>query len=102
MATRTPIAVTRAMEELGESLATWRRLRELTTAEAADRAGIGVKTLQRLEHGQGATLESMLRVARALGMLDQITAAADPLSSDVGRLRAAEKLPTRVRRKEPR
>ncbi|WP_066585161.1 helix-turn-helix domain-containing protein [Cellulomonas timonensis] len=102
MATRTPIAVTRAMEELGESLATWRRLRELTAAEVADRAGIGVKTLQRLEHGEGATLESVLRVARALGMLDQITAAADPLSSDVGRLRAAEKLPTRVRRKEPR
>ncbi|MGH2893215.1 MAG: transcriptional regulator, partial [Solirubrobacteraceae bacterium] len=31
------------------------------------------------------------------GLLDQVTAAFDPLNSDVGRLRAGEQLPTRVR-----
>ena len=96
---RTPIAVSRAMAEIGESLRTWRRLRELTVAETADRAGIGVSTLQRLERGQGGTVETLLRVARALGVLDQLTGALDPLSTDVGRLRATEALPTRVRRR---
>ncbi|UZN03149.1 helix-turn-helix domain-containing protein [Cellulomonas sp. S1-8] len=101
MATRTPSAVTRAMTEVGESLATWRRLRELTMAEAADRAGVSVSTLQRLEHGRGGTVESLLRVTRALGALDQLTGALDPMSTDVGRLRAVEALPTRVRRRAP-
>lgn len=102
MAGKTPSPVVRALAEMGESFATWRRLRELTVAEAADRAGVSAKTLQRLEHGQGATLESTLRVARALGMLDQLTTAVDPMSSDVGRLRATDTLPVRVRRKGPR
>ncbi len=100
--TTTPLAVTRAMSEISQSLGTWRRLRELTIAETADRAGVGVSTLQRLEHGQGATLETLLRVARALGILDQLTGSLDPMSTDIGRLRAGQALPTRVRRKEQR
>lgn len=102
MVRSTPPAVSRAAVDVGESLSTWRRLRELTVAETADRAGIGVSTLQRLEHGQGGTVETLLRVTRALGVLDQLTAALDPMSTDVGRLRAAESLPTRVRRKGTR
>jgi transcriptional regulator with XRE-family HTH domain len=97
-----PTAVSRAMTEVGESLRTWRRLRELTVAETADRAGIGVSTLQRLEHGRGGTVETLVRVARALGVLDQLTAAVDPLTTDVGRLRATDALPVRVRRRSPR
>lgn len=100
MAGPTPIAVVRTMSAMGESLGTWRRLRQLTVAETADRAGVSVSTLQRLEHGRGGTIESLVRVARALGVLDQLTGALDPLSTDVGRLRAAEVLPIRVRRKE--
>lgn len=99
MAGPTPIAITRAMSSLGESLGTWRRLRQLTVAETADRAGVSVSTLQRLEHGRGGTIESLVRVARALGVLDQLTDALDPMSTDVGRLRAGEALPVRVRRK---
>lgn len=55
------------MGDIGTSLATWRRLRELTMAETADRADVSISTLQRLEHGHGATVETLLRVARALG-----------------------------------
>lgn len=91
--------VQRAQVSIGESIGRWRRLRSLTMSELADRADIGVSTLQRLEQGRGGTLESLLRVARALGVLDQITTAVDPLSTDVGRLRAEELLPERVRRK---
>ena len=97
METRTPIAVARALRDIGEDLATWRKLRRLTMAEVAERAGVGVNTVQRLEKGEGTTLENVLRVARALGVLEALTASLDPYQTDVGRLRADEALPERVR-----
>ena len=94
----TPAPVARGVREVGDDLAIWRRLRRLTTAQVADRAGLSRRTVENLERGQGATLESVLRVARALGVLDLITKALDPYATDVGRLRSAESLPRRVRR----
>jgi transcriptional regulator with XRE-family HTH domain len=97
---RTPTVVSRSMRKLGTDLATWRKLRQLTVAEVADRAGIGVATVARLEAGQGATLENVMRVTRALGVLEVLTDALDPYASDVGRLRSDEVLPERVRRRQ--
>lgn len=37
----------------------------LTPAEAADGAGVGTSTILRLERGDGATLENLLRASRA-------------------------------------
>jgi transcriptional regulator with XRE-family HTH domain len=99
---KTPVAVSRSLRKLGEDLATWRKIRHLTLNEVADRAGTGINTVLRLEKGQGATLENLLRVARALGVLDQLSNALDPYATDVGRLRADETLPKRVRhRRDP-
>jgi hypothetical protein len=42
-------------------------------------------------------LESLIRVARALGVLEELKTALDPYSTDIGRLRADEALPQRVR-----
>jgi transcriptional regulator with XRE-family HTH domain len=92
-----PIAVLHAQRQLGEDLATWRRLRRLTAAQVADRAGISRYTIMRLENGEGATMENLLRVARALGVLDSLATALDPYRTDVGRLRSEEALPERVR-----
>jgi transcriptional regulator with XRE-family HTH domain len=66
-------------------------------AQVAERAGVGVNTVQRLEKGEGSTLENVLRVARALGVLEALTASLDPYQTDLGRLRADEALPERVR-----
>jgi transcriptional regulator with XRE-family HTH domain len=93
----TPAAVLRALSRLGDDVATWRKLRRLTVAEVADRAGVGVSTLGRLENGRGASLENVLRVARALGVLDQLASSLDPYATEVGQLRAEEALPQRVR-----
>jgi transcriptional regulator with XRE-family HTH domain len=98
---RTPIAVASGQRRMGEDLATWRRLRRLTAAQVADRAGISRYTVMRLENGDGATMENLLRVARALGVLDPLVAALDPYSTDVGRLRSEEALPERVRPPRP-
>jgi transcriptional regulator with XRE-family HTH domain len=92
-----PAPVRRAMSELGEDLATWRRLRNLTIAQVADRADVARGVVVKLEAGGGTTLESFLRVARALGVLDSIASSVDPYRTDVGRLRSEEVLPRRVR-----
>ena len=99
MPSKTPVAVARAVGKIGADLATWRKLRRLTAAEVADRAGLSTSTLLRLERGDGASLENVLRVARALGVLDLLMDAVDPYDTEVGRLRAAESLPARVRRR---
>lgn len=96
-----PAAIRRANRQLAGDLKTWRKLRGLTQAQLADRAGISRAALSRLEHGgEGVSLESFLRVLRALGVLDALTRALDPYESDVGRLRSGEELPARVRRSE--
>lgn len=95
--TRTPLPVARALTTVGTQLATWRRLRNLTVEQVADRAGLSRGTVSALENGRGASLENTLRVARAVGVLDLIVGAADPYETDLGRARADERLPQRVR-----
>jgi transcriptional regulator with XRE-family HTH domain len=90
------------MAELGEDLATWRRLRRLTVAQVAERADVARGVVVKLEAGAGTTLESFLRVSRALGVIDSVASSLDPYRTDVGRLRSEEVLPQRVRHKAPR
>lgn len=96
--TRPPPPVQRALREIAASVVVWRKLQGLTQAQLADRAGIGARTLRRLEDGDGGTtFENVLRVLRALGTLDAVVRTVDPYESDVGRLRSDERLPRRVR-----
>lgn len=95
--TPTPRAVARAQRDLGAHLRRWRKLQQLSTAQVADRAGVSRQVISRMENGEGTTLENFLRTARALGVLDGIVTAIDPMSDEVGRLRADEHLPQRVR-----
>lgn len=94
----TPLAITRALRVLGQHVSDWRKLQRLTAAQVAERAGISRDTLRAIEQGKGtASTENLLRVLRILGVLDGVVTAADPYSTDVGRLRADEILPKRVR-----
>ena len=95
--TKTPGPVASGLRRMGEQLEIWRKLRQLTVAQVAERAGISRYTVMRLENGAGASMENLLRVARALGVLDLMVAALDPYATDLGRLRAQESLPKRVR-----
>lgn len=100
MATRPPsIRVRRAAAQLGEHVVTWRKLQSLTAEQLAERAGISRGTLRRLEHGDPAVGAGvLLSVLRALGQLDRVVDALDPYGTDLGRARAEETLPRRVRR----
>ena len=95
---QTPPAITRATRGMAADIAAWRKLRGLTQAQLADRAGIARATLARFEQGDGGIrLDSLLRVLRALGILESLTKALDPYESDIGRLRSGEELPRRIR-----
>jgi transcriptional regulator with XRE-family HTH domain len=95
---RVPPALLRSLREVGDDISTWRKLRGLTQVQLADRADISPNTLRRLERGDGGvSIENLMRAMRGLGILDQLTKALDPYESDVGRLRSAENLPSRVR-----
>lgn len=99
MSRPTPVRVKAAADSLGAQLVLWRKLQGLTAAQLAERAGIARGTLRRIETGDaGVNLEAFLNVARALGILDLIVKATDPYETDLGRARADEALPKRVRR----
>lgn len=99
MATHPTAARTaRAARQTGEQLTAWRKLQGLTAEQVADRAGISRGTLRRLEHGDtGVRYESFLDVVRVLGVLDRMVQSLDPYETDLGRARADELLPKRVR-----
>jgi transcriptional regulator with XRE-family HTH domain len=95
---RQPLAVGRGLRVLGEHVSAWRKLQRLTAAQVAERADISRDTLRAIEQGRGtASTENLLRVLRVLGILDSVIAASDPYETDVGKLRADELLPKRVR-----
>jgi transcriptional regulator with XRE-family HTH domain len=94
----TPVPVRRAQRSLAQSVATWRKLRGLTQAQLAERAGLSRGVVRRLEAADGGvSVENLLRVLRALGIQELLAEALDPLASDVGRLRSGQELPRRVR-----
>ena len=75
--------------QIGERLAAWRLARNLTQAQLADEAGVGLRTIQRLESGAVAThLSGFLRVARVLGLLDGVDALVpEPAPSPIAQLK---------------
>ncbi len=94
-----PPALGRGLRAFGENAASWRKLQRLSAGTVAARAGISRDTLRAIEAGRGtASLENTFRVLRVLGVLDRVIEASDPYDTDVGRLRADEVLPQRVRR----
>ena len=90
--------VSRGLRSSGENIQTWRKLRGLTQVQLADRAGISRDTVLRLEQGDGSvSFENVLRVLQSLGVIDGVLTALDPFETDLGRARAEERLPLRVR-----
>jgi transcriptional regulator with XRE-family HTH domain len=62
----------RVLAELGERLGRARLDANQTQAELAQEAGISKRTLERLEAGHSTQLTNLLRVLRALGLLDRL------------------------------
>jgi transcriptional regulator with XRE-family HTH domain len=62
------------LEELGRRLARTRLNRNLPQAELAENAGVSLRTVQNAEAGQSCSLETFIRLLRALGELEGLAA----------------------------
>ena len=54
------------MRALGERIEKYRLLKNVTQDALAEDAGIGVRTLRRLESGESGTIDTLLRILNAL------------------------------------
>ena len=61
-------------QALGARLASIRLSRNLTQAQVAAEAGVSLRTLRRLEDGDGVTLDGFVRVMMALRLQDHLAA----------------------------
>lgn len=81
--------ISREIATFGAHVRGWRMVLGLTAQQVAERANISRSTLHKIESGDaGVSFENVAQVLRALGILTAIVEATDPLSSDIGRLRA--------------
>lgn len=66
------------LAELGQRLAQQRLLRNWQQHELANEAGLSLRTLSRIEAGEPSQTTNLLRVLRALGLLDNLEALVPP------------------------
>lgn len=90
--------IQRPLDELGEHVRGWRMVLGLTAQQVSERAGISRDTLRKIENGDASvSFNAVAQVLRALGILDLVVGAVDPLASDIGRLRAGALTKRRAR-----
>lgn len=85
-------------ELLGERLKRLRLNRNLDQRTTAEKAGISEKALRNLESGRGSTVETLLRVLKALDYLQGLDMLAPEISVNPLDLLRQPKAPQRVRR----
>lgn len=83
------LPVKRALQEMGEHVVLMRKISRLTAKRTAARAGVSLTTLRNFERGENVELTTALEILRAVGLLEQVVAGADPLQSPQGRARLA-------------
>ncbi|NEG69470.1 helix-turn-helix domain-containing protein [Bifidobacterium choloepi] len=92
-----PTKVRRDLRLIGERFQQQRKLLNLTIADVAQRAGVSPTTVANVEQGKSVRTDSLLSIARILQLADPLVAAVDPYTTDLGRIRANQILPQRVR-----
>lgn len=97
-----PFEVTKSAGEIGTNVRVARKRRRMLQGELALKAGVGEKTIRRLEKGDaGVSLGNVLSVLWALGLLPTAGALAHPETDDHGKTLELARLPERVRAPAP-
>ena len=85
--------------ELGNRIRYKRIQKRFTQSDLAQRAGIHVYTLQKMEQGQSYSISTLIHVMRALNELDQLEHFLPPVEiSPIAMLKSEEKPKKRVRK----
>ncbi len=91
------------LAEIGRRLRRYRLQQNLTQADVARDAGVGVRTVGNVESGGDTQLVTLLRILRALGRLDALDAfLPSPGVSPMELLRSGGRERQRARRSRPR
>jgi len=93
-----PIPVRGALIKLGQDMNNARRRRRITKASMAERAGIAINTLTRIERGDAnASMAAWASVLFVLGMTENLRDLADVSQDLTGLMLDEENLPKRIR-----
>jgi len=95
-------SVIEIQNDLGRRLRQLRLSRNLDQRTVAEKAGISLRALSKLENGQGSTLETFLRTLRALDYVKGIESLAPEPTVNPLALLKTSKQPQRVRRSRKR
>ena len=88
----------RAIAKLGADISKARRRRRMSQASLAQRSGVSVATLKRLENGEPrVAIEAVARVLQVLGEIDRLTHLLGTEEDQMGLALMDEQLPKRVR-----
>lgn len=63
------------LQELGERLQEKRFEEKLSQADLAEKSGVGKRTVERIESGESIQMSNLIRILRALDLLDRLDVA---------------------------
>jgi transcriptional regulator with XRE-family HTH domain len=93
-----PIPAARALGKLSKDISLARRRRRLSQASLAQRSGIGLNTVRRLERGQsGCSIEHLARILHVLGEIERLEHLFDTGADTVGLMLMDEAVPRKIR-----
>jgi transcriptional regulator with XRE-family HTH domain len=97
-----PLPAQRALAKLGADINLARRRRAWSQQALAERAGVSLSTVKRLEAGDPRMqLHVLARVLGLFGELDNLNLLLDTREDDIGLALMDEQLPKRIRRRKP-
>jgi len=94
-----PLPVVRSLARLGRAMSMARRRRHSSQKDLAERMGVSVNTVRRLEAGYpGTALVHLARAMQVFGELGQLDQLLDTAQDSMGLAMMDEQLPQRVRK----
>ena len=95
-----PIPVNSALVKLGQDMNSARRRRRINKELMAERAGISINTLSKIERGDpGTSMAAWASVMFVLGLIENLRDLCDPSHDLTGLMLEEERLPKRIRYK---
>ncbi|MDA0706601.1 MAG: helix-turn-helix transcriptional regulator [Proteobacteria bacterium] len=86
---------------LGSKLERLRLSKNINQSALAEEAGVSRRTITRLENGDGTSLDTLIRVMRALGIVDRLeTLLPDPATRPIERIKLGGRERKRARMKK--